>query len=227
MTYCSKDETRAPGEGNGPFFFGEGPADKGGKREDVLGVKRRLDDGEELIDIAKDEAHFEAIIRYERGFSWYARGSQQVRSAQTTCVVYYGPPGSGKTRRATEDCAGRTAYWLTKPNATNGSLWWDGYTGQNTTVIDEFYGWIPRDLLQRLVDRTPLTVQVKGGSVQFTSEKVILTSNVHPKYWWKNIGLGAMLRRLQAPIGEVVYIGNEQFPTAEDWELERLNYVHQ
>lgn len=190
-------------------------------------MKRKLDDGESWYDVAKDESHFETAIRFHSGLSKYAAMAGRPRDFQTTICVYYGPPGTGKTRAAADRVNGKDAFWLSRPNASSGPLWWDGYNGQEFIVIDEFYGWMPRDTFQRLVDRVPLTLQVRGAAVQMRSKHICVTSNVHPRWWWKHIGLGAMQRRLEAPVGEIVYMGNEEFPTADDWELERLRYVHE
>lgn len=123
------------------------------------------------------------------------KNGEQQRSWKTEVVVYWGPPGTGKTRRAQFE-AGSNAYWLRKPISKNGALWFDGYEGQEVVVIDEFYGWIARDFMQRMCDRYPLMVEIKGSAVHFLSKKVIITSNQDPKDWWK-IGLGAMERRIE------------------------------
>lgn len=73
-------------------------------------------------------------------------------------------------------------------------------------VIDEFYGWIARDLMCRICDRYPLNIETKGGSVSFLAKKIIITSNVHPKDWWPKVGLGAMERRLKAPLGRIEFM---------------------
>lgn len=123
------------------------------------------------------------------------------------CICYWGPSGSGKSRHAYE-LGGDSQFWIARPISRGGSVWWDGYEGQSTVVIDEFYGWMSRDFLQRLVDRYPLLVQTKGGAVQFLALVIIITSNLPPEMWWK-IGLGSMERRLTPPEGYSFFVGKE------------------
>ena len=150
------------------------------------------------------DEHFSTWINYSRAFKEYAllkRVSE--RNWITFTSVFWGPPGVGKTRRALEE-AGEGAYWLTKPQGS-GTVWFDGYDGHEVVVIDEFYGWIPRDLLQRMCDRYPLLVQTKGGTVSFTAKRIIITSNKAPEDWYR-AGLGAMERRLTGEHGRVEYM---------------------
>ncbi len=67
-------------------------------------------------------------------------------------------------------------------------------------VIDEFYSWIPLDVLLRLLDRYPLLVERKGGSVRMLATVFIFTSNVPPDEWYSNLPLNrtlALRRRLR------------------------------
>ncbi len=196
--YCLKEETRAEGEAyeEGDPVTGE----NAGKRTDLELVKAMLDDGRSLADVA--DAHFGAFCRHSRGFREYQVLKRPKRDWITHTTVIWGPSGVGKTRRAMEE-GGPDAYWISKPNSKGGPLWLDGYDGQETVIIDEFYGWIARDLLQRMCDRYPLLLQCKGGSVSFLAKRIIITSNCSPTSWWK-IGLGAMERRLCPPHGRVI-----------------------
>ncbi len=60
-------------------------------------------------------------------------------------------------------------------------------------------------------------IETKGGALSFTSKLIIITSNLHPKQWYKKVGLGALKRRLLPPIGKVVYMGDNKFPTPESY----------
>jgi len=213
--YCKKAESRDVSPNSGPFEEGDMPAGKAGTRNDLLAVKKAIDGGSTSKEVA--DTHFGTWIRYYRGFSAYRQLSAIPRSRQTECAVYWGPAGSGKTRAASEFDSPEHTFWLPRPSGS--TVWWDNYTGQRTVVIDEFYGWIRRDTCQRLVDRTPLRVEVKGGSINFTARTVIFTSNSPPEDWWPRVGLGAMSRRLVAPIGFVHYVGNEEYPDPELYKM--------
>lgn len=200
--YCTKESTRK----DGPWELGaeldEWVNKQRGKRNDLLALKRKLDEGKTETEIATDEDTFPVWCKYRHVVKAYrVLTRQNERDWPTFTQVYWGPPGTGKSRRALSE-AGPGAYWLPKP-ATNGMLWFDGYEGQEVVVIDEFYGWIQRDIMQRLCDRYPYLVQTKNGTTPFLAKKIIITSNEHPVAWWHKVGLGAMQRRLEGTLGKI------------------------
>lgn len=93
-------------------------------------------------------------------------------------IVFSGETGSGKSRTAAAIC-GEDVYY--KPHGK----WWDGYDGQQSVIVDDFYGWMQYDEVLRVTDRYPHRVEVKGGFKEFTSKKIIFTSNKSPRDWWK------------------------------------------
>jgi len=207
--YCLKQETRAEGEA-----FEQGDPCKGsGQRSDLESVKAMLDGGGTLADVA--DSFFGSFVRYNRGFREYQILKRPQRTWLTHTTVIWGPSGVGKTRRALEE-SGPAAYWVSKPNAARGAVWFDGYDAHECIVIDEFYGWIARDLMQRMCDRYPLLVQTKGGTVPFLAKRIIITSNQSPADWWK-IGLGAMERRLAEPHGTIIEMRAEGEPVIVPW----------
>lgn len=189
--YCMKADTRI----SGPYEHGEQP--RQGERTDLAAVAEYARD-HTLADIADTyPVHY---IRYHRGLQAFKFEITRPRSHKTDLIIYWGPPGTGKSRRAYETWPG--AFWLNK--GRDGNVWWDGYEGQETVVIDEFYGWLSIDFMSRLIDRYPLAVEVKGGTVQFIARRVVITSNVHPDGWWKGPYHG-MRRRIDE--AEVTYVG--------------------
>lgn len=59
------------------------------------------------------------------------------------------------------------------------------YIGQPIMVIDEFKSNCPRNkitirMLNQLCDKYPMTVPIKGGSMEFTSKKIYIISNYNP-----------------------------------------------
>lgn len=197
--YCLKEDTRVAG----PWSFGEDFEGGSGARNDLVSLKRKLDGGASEKDVAQDEETFGAWLRYHNGVQRYLLlRSENRRSCQTTCVVYWGLPGSGKSTRAALE-AGDEAYWVSKP-PPSGALWFDGYVGQEVVVLDDFDGsWTTPNYMCRLIDRWAFMVKVHGGQVSFMAKKVIITSNVEPRNWWRN-GLGGVARRLEPPIGSIV-----------------------
>ncbi len=183
--YCSKEDTRK--EGTETQRFGEPPAR--GRRTDLEDVKKFIDEGASRKEVADE--HFGTWCKYYKAFDAYRKLNTETRTWHTRCLVLWGISGSGKSHLARE-IAGPDHYTL--PPQT-GMVWWDGYEGQQTVIIDEFTGWLTREKLQTLVDCTSTTVPLKGTHREFLSKLIILTSNREPASWWRD-GLGAMERRL-------------------------------
>lgn len=116
-------------------------------------------------------------------------------TVKPSITIYWGPSGTGKTRRAISENPG--AYILTKPRDGKG-VWWQGYSGQDTVIIDEFYGWIPYDFLLRILDWYHVEVEYKGGSVPLAATKFIFTSNKQWEEWYTKIdNVSALERRIR------------------------------
>lgn len=181
--YCTKEETRT----DGPFEFGEEPAQ--GKRNDLLEVAEYAKD-HTMADLA---AMYPAdVIRHHRGLLEYKRLITPDRNHLTELIIYWGPPGTGKSTKVKELYP--DAFWLKRSRTHD--PWWDGYDQHETVVMDEFYGWVSVDLMTRLVDRFPLTVEVKGSAVKFNAKRIVITSNAPPESWW-HCELHGMARRLR------------------------------
>jgi len=168
--YCTKEPRLA-----GPFEMGKAPAP--GKRNDLDEVKASLDGGMSILDLT--DQYFASCAKNLRFFERYKMLHTPPRCEKTKCRVLWGPTGTGKSHTANTEYPG--AYWKCHGN------WWDGYCGQETVVIDEFYGWLSYSFMLRLLDKYPLIVETKGGHVSFTSAMVVITSNKHPKDWYDPI----------------------------------------
>lgn len=80
-------------------------------------------------------------------------------------------------------------------------MWFDGYEGEETLIIDDFYGWCPHSMLLRVLDRYPFRCPVKGGFTWGLWKNVIITSNKHPKDWYEKFDWRddeALRRRIHA-----------------------------
>jgi len=109
-------------------------------------------------------------------------------------VVYHGPTGTGKSRRAWEE-----ASWSAYPKDPR-SKFWDGYRDQKHVVFDEFRGGIDIAHLLRWFDRYPVLVEIKGASTCLVAEKIWITSNLHPRDWYPDLDYvtyQALERRLE------------------------------
>lgn len=102
------------------------------------------------------------------------RGQQEV-------YLFWGIPGSGKSHAAFEQ-AGVDAY-----EKVPTTKFWDGYTGQENIVIDDFCGDIGVTHLKRWLDKYPCKVECKFGCIPLTTKRWFITSNVPLEDWWPSI----------------------------------------
>jgi hypothetical protein len=154
----------------------------------LCAIQSKLSEGNSDVieEIADNE--FDLWVRYYRAFERYLLMKTPARDWKTNVHVLQGPTGTGKSKWAMDNYKG--AYWKQRSN------WWDGYAGHETVVLDEFYGWIPFDLLLRLCDRYPLMVETKGGQVQFAAKTIVITTNMLPCNWYKSAYFPSFARRV-------------------------------
>lgn len=115
-------------------------------------------------------------------------------AVERSCEVFWGKTGTGKSRLAWER-AGINAY--PKDPRTK---FWCGYGSQETVVIDEFRGGIDISHLLRWLDRYPVIVEIKGGSVVLKAKTFYITSNIAPEFWYPELDVetfSALRRRLK------------------------------
>nr|WAE42373.1 MAG: replication associated protein [Cressdnaviricota sp.] len=201
IAYCKKDDTRI----EGPWEIGN-PNIVQGYRSDLVSVKTAIDGGMPNSEIADE--FFSQWVRYRNSFEMYRNLKLNVKrdsSIDPSIFVLFGPTGCGKTRTANETFP--NAFWMRKP-AQNAQIWWDGYQGQTVVIIDEFYGWLPWDFLLRLLDRYPLTFDVKGGTVECLAHTFVITSNRAPEDWYPKIDDKSPLMRRLTHIFEFESNGN-------------------
>lgn len=192
LKYCSKDESKL--DGGRIIKVGDTPTGRG-SRSDLKECAKAIIDGHMTVkELMYD--HPELYLQYRNGWNDLenvARG--KARDFKTKVEVYYGASGTGKTRKAVDE--NKDCYMLRRSNGSN--VWFDGYEYNDTVIIDDFYNWIPFDMMLRLLDRYAMQVDVKGGSMQFNSKKIIITSNKSPLEWYPNLSTEhkiALLRRI-------------------------------
>lgn len=99
---------------------------------------------------------------------------------------YYGPTGTGKTRRAWYE-----AHNLGKGNVyvkSTSSKWFDGYDGERVVIFDDLRSsWFEYSYLLKLLDRYPTQVECKGGSRQWKAEVIYITSPFAPRQMYENM----------------------------------------
>lgn len=186
VAYCSKLESCVGGED--PAYriiddiLKEGKTQ--GKRNDLLECAKLISSG----DWTRKEVHEERpdlVLKFSKGVNELLRYREMSggndRRTELQVNVLWGEAGSGKTRYAYG--TGEDVFIL--ENSNGNSVWWDGYMGQPTLIIDDFYGWIPHNQLLRFLDIYPVRLDVKGGTTYAKWKTVYITSNRHPSEWYK------------------------------------------
>lgn len=182
-----KDEGRL----EGPYEYGQWTGGGQGKRTDVSALKALIDSGGTVEKIWDAEPLM--FLRYSRSIEKLVLLKSPRRTWKTIVHVMVGPTNVGKTYTA-QSLSGEQAYF--KPRGE----WWDGYTNQESVILDDFYGWVPYDELLRVLDRYPHQVPIKGSFVNFVAKTVYITSNTDVTKWYKSekiLGnLDSLIRRV-------------------------------
>lgn len=187
--YCCKDDTRV----EGPWEWGSKPIRRNSKT-----------DWEEVWTACKsgDLGSIPASIRVVsyRTIRAIASDFAPCPGVLRQVFVFWGPTGTGKSRRAWEE-GGVDAY----PKDPR-SKFWDGYGDQLNVIMDEFRGTtkltsggIDISHLLRWFDRYPVRVEVKGSSRPLLATRIWITSNLSPECWYPELDYAtqqALLRRL-------------------------------
>lgn len=163
-----------------PEFKEFGILPEQGKRKDIDAIVSSIRDGATNTELL--ETHGDQVLRMYHAIDW-AREALDMRERNWIMDVriYWGPPGTGKTRAVWDEFRTQGVYAKMVDNK-----WWDGYKGEHCVVFDDFdvrncEGF---DYYLKLLDRYPMRVEYKGGSCQFRSRVIIFTSNFDPDIWW-------------------------------------------
>lgn len=161
-----------------------------GMRSDLDEITEEIKKGKSLLEIS---FNFPAQwIRYSNGIkslysNWIILNGPEWRDITTT--IYVGESGAGKTRKVPK----KDTFIVNMENKSE--FIFDGYLGQKTILIDDFYGQIKYHYMLRILDGYELPLNIKNGKMIALWENVFITSNVTPTLWYSS-GLRSLKRRI-------------------------------
>jgi len=181
IDYCSKEDSRDLEAGFEFEEFGIRPVGQG-LRSDLLRMSNMVQDGKRMREIA-DEAP-DVFVKFHKGLAALATLYQETRTTPPVVNWLWGPTGTGKTRAAysESEASGAVPYFKMSTNK-----WWDGYEGQLYVIIDDYRpDFCTFGELLRLLDRYPMRVETKGGTVQFVASHIYITTPKNPVDTWSS-----------------------------------------
>jgi len=178
LLYCTKEDTDA-------FTFGTLPTP--GKRNDVHDAVSRIQSGERLRSLARDEEGGVAIVKFHKGLTVLSSFCRPARNGPPKVFWLYGDTGTGKTRCAFEAGSHLAAQsgnptddvWI----SSGGLRWFDGYDGQAVAILDDFRNKHVSSFafFLRLLDRYPMAVEFKGGFATWDPKFIFITCPYTPE----------------------------------------------
>lgn len=202
--YCTKEETRE----KGPWSYGDEPKGSGA-RTDLDAVRVAVNEG--VSDRELWDRFFPSMCRYHKSVSFYRMLTAPRRNTIPEVIVLWGVTNIGKSWYAHEQYP--DAYRLS--NAPTG-VWWDGYAGESTVVIDEFYGWIKWAELLNILDRYDYAVSFRGGKHRLLATRFIFTSNAHPRNWYNYSGPHMRYETLERRLTKILTKNRQE----DEWQEE-------
>jgi len=227
IAYCQKEETRK----NGPWEHGNKHGEERARTDlkfiyDCVKVRKTNTEIMEASDGMG--AKFEKQIKFLRFVTCEQESDRQAQGVRN--IVLYGPTGVGKTFSAINTmCGGKDYYIVEAPSHKDSKLWFDGYEGEKTLILDDFQGdFCSFRFLLRMLDVYKLKIEYKGGFCWAAWTTVIITSNIHPSGWY-TCDSNPLKRRLTTRGSEIRLVTEQDLYTVVDWfeaELENGDKFH-
>lgn len=178
-TYCSKQK----------ILMEEGTPKQQGKRNDIHEIRDMVKQGNNMRQILDVATSLQSVRMAEIHLKYFERK----RDWKSLVKWYYGPTGTGKTKRAFEES--EDPYVCLDTNK-----WWEGYDGHKHVIIDDMRAdFCKFHQLLKLLHEYAYTVECKGGSRQLLAEQIIITSCYSPQEMFRGKSeesLDQLLRRI-------------------------------
>ena len=179
-SYCTKPEGREAG----PWTLGTCPSKGQGERSDLTSFYEAVKSGKRARDLVDD--YHKVLAKYPRFYNTLlSLQTPPMRPEGVKVILSYGSTGVGKTREVLAANEGNPEFF--RQPLTSG-FWLDGYDGQEIVLLDDFAGAASKISLThclQLLDRYPVQVPVKGSFVWWRPKEIWVTTNVHPRLWYK------------------------------------------
>jgi hypothetical protein len=176
-TYCSKEGS----------FTKLGVEPSQGERSDLLKVKRKLDQGERTMRIAKEAEFFPIVARYSRFFKEYSNyvrleTAMEIGYIRKEIHIFIGPPDAGKSSTVRAIHGSANVYSM--PDCK--FQWAGSYDGQSVVLFDDVAcgNIMPITDFLRYTDGYPIEAPVKGGFVPWTPTHIYFSANHDIDTWW-------------------------------------------
>jgi len=216
LAYCKKEESRR----NGPWQVGQETGGQG-KRNDLQTIHELILAKKTNFEIL--EAVGAGASRFAKNINWLRFVTQESDSDRqlqgVKIYTIYGPTGVGKTYAAVNVlAAGKDYYKAECPSHKDSKMWFDGYEGQKTLILDDFSGdFCAFRFLLTLLDKYKLKVEIKGGHTWAVWTTVVITTNIHPSSWYSSVDLAPLKRRLTENGSEIRMITERGLYQLVDW----------
>jgi len=135
---------------------------------------------------SKDKSVQDAIEEDPSDIQWILQVSHMIPTREEPALVMYlyGPTGTGKTVNVMRALSDKNISMYKKPP---GHRWFDGYTGQEAIVFEEFSSCFPLSVFLSMCDPSPPTVEVKGGFASIQSKIYFILSNIPKENQYPNV----------------------------------------
>lgn len=177
--YCSKEGS----------YHKYGNEPEQGKRSDIVGCMTMVKEGASELEIAETAPGL--WCQYGRRFEDYRALLSEDRDWIPEVKVWWGEPGTGKSRAARD--------WLGEYDVltyTSGGFF-IGYKNHENVLLEDFdFKSMPRDVFLQCTDRYKHVVNVKNGERNWNPRRIAITSNFDPHGWWTWGDPKAVMRRI-------------------------------
>lgn len=194
--YCEKTDTRV----HGPYELGEWLAGGSGARFDIASMSEQILSGVPMGEVVRADPV--TYIRYGGNMERLRRYVLPTERVPPKVILCFGDTGVGKTAYVH-----RREDLLDIYTKGPGHEWFDGYDDHEVLLLDDFAGANSKMTLTtvlQLLDRYNVQLQVKGGMVQLRSERIYITTNIHPSLWYNYDGRIVHYRALMRRMTQVV-----------------------